>query len=112
MFLSQKPSGKSRRVASRSYATDVTQLGPLSLQGGWAVSPAELREALGALSGGGFGLSDMHDAAEVLGELLACLHRCVLLQDSGVSLEDSCVVCTADAARAFVTSICNSAQLA
>jgi hypothetical protein len=48
----------------------------LSLQGGWAVSPAELREALGALSGGGFGLSDMHDAAEVLGELLACLHRC------------------------------------
>ena len=51
------------------------------LQGGWAVSPAELREALGALTGGGFGLSDMHDAAEVLGELLACLHRCGLLQN-------------------------------
>lgn len=82
MFLSQKPSGKSHRVASQSYATDVTQLAPLPLQGGWAVSPAELREALGALSGGGFGLSDMHDAAEVLGELLACLHRC----DSGCSL--------------------------
>jgi hypothetical protein len=47
-----------------------------AIQGGWAVSPAELREALGALSSGGFGLSDMHDAAEVLGELFACLHRC------------------------------------
>jgi hypothetical protein len=68
---------------------DVAQLGCMSPQGGWAVSPAELREALGALSGGGFGLSDMHDAAEVLGELLACLHRCDLLQGLDVCLADS-----------------------
>ncbi len=53
----------------------------------WAVSPAELREALDALGGGGdggpggattprFSMSEMHDASEVLGEIFTCLHRC------------------------------------
>ena len=47
----------------------------------WAVSPAELREALDALGGGDgatprFSMSEMHDASEVLGEIFTCLHRC------------------------------------
>lgn len=58
-----------------------------SLQGGWAFSPAELREALGALGSGAFRLSEMHDAAEVLGEIFACLHRCVLLAGQPVALK-------------------------
>lgn len=40
------------------------------------MSPGELREALGALGSSAFNTSDMHDAAEVLGEMFSCLHRC------------------------------------
>ncbi len=55
--------------------------------GGWAVSPHELRKALSELDGGSdgaggasphFELSDMHDAAEALGEIFNCLHRAEL----------------------------------
>ena len=46
---------------------------------GWLVSPAELREALSALDKGAAAIeineSEMHDASEVLGEVLSALHR-------------------------------------
>ena len=48
-------------------------------QGGRTVSPAELRTALAALDRGQAAVrveqSDMHDAAEVLAQILECLHR-------------------------------------
>jgi hypothetical protein len=40
-----------------------------------AVSASELREALSGSAAARFELGDMHDAAEVLGEMLECLHR-------------------------------------
>eukprot|EP01025_Chloroclados_australasicus_P065657 TRINITY_DN8944_c1_g1_i2.p1 TRINITY_DN8944_c1_g1~~TRINITY_DN8944_c1_g1_i2.p1 ORF type:complete len:1698 (-),score=169.93 TRINITY_DN8944_c1_g1_i2:1184-6277(-) len=41
----------------------------------WSLSVKELRNALSELSEGNFVLNEMQDACEVLGELLACMHR-------------------------------------
>lgn len=64
---------------------DAASTGPLEQAappGGWAVSPTELREALGSLDHGRlvqhFAVGDMHDAAEVLGAVYQCLHSAEL----------------------------------
>ena len=83
-YMGRIPFSKSNREQRKRFKLPRLALPdqPVFAVHSWAVSPAELREALDALGGGDggsatlrFSMSEMHDASEVLGEIFTCLHR-------------------------------------